>query len=520
MSTTVYTYQFPGPDLYLSAVLDTGTDLWPSDTLLPGDWVEIGTPPSYDSAVYPGLTRPFAVFDDPRDTPRVTTPIYELLVANTRTGKIGFELPYAKFSWDCPLNEAGSATFTVPIEAGSRFGRLDERNPRTMLREIATGPWRFSFALAYGGRVVWAGPLVAVSLDDAGQTVDFGCIELEGLLSRRLLVQPANAGVTTASADTTYQGTTLENIMVSLFGLSMNQAGAELPIDLPTVDTVGGHQRFYYGYDMATIADRVSALTKVIDGPDYRLDPYLTTAPDGNYLRWGLAVGNPYLNVASPWTFETGVNASLNYDLDSKDMAFDYYVPGSGQDRDKKVGYSADRTLVDAGFPLLQAADSSHSSAIEQPTLDGWAQGNVAAYAKPVETWSLVTQANGDPRLGEYRVGDEMSVGVYDHLLIDDGVFSRRITKLSGDESGKVTMSGDSKPEQYTQESDDTLLGSTESTEQTITVKQGTVPDAVWSTLLAWGYVGVPTDGMEALYITRSTLAAAYAYQDEAAVGV
>lgn len=518
MPTSIYTYVFPGEDVYSGAVAVAGNDLFPSETAWPGDTVEPGSPPILESPIYPGLSVLYAIVDDPLyTTGDDAPPEFVMQVANTRTGRIAWELPYQKFSWSTPLNSAGTMSVTCAIDDVIDYdSEFDERLSRNKLREIATGPWRFSFVLSFGGRAIWAGPLVAVKLTGGDQdTVEFGCVELWDLFRRRVMVNPLGVATpTAAAADTTFQATTLENIAKQLIMQATAAGdGSELPIDFPTVDTAGGHQRFYYGYDLASYADRLTQLTKVIDGPDVRFDPYLVTGVDGNYVRWSMNIGNPYLTTYSPFTWEHNVNASLDYDLDSKDMAFLYYTTGAGQDRDKKLGTAEDKSLVASGFPLLEGVDTTHASASEATTLNQWASGDIDAYGKPVETWTINVWADDNPRLGEYRVGDTGQIGVHGHLLIPDGFFTRRIINMSGDETGKVSLAGDSKPDEVTDESDVDILGKSESTETTVTVVYGTVPEAVWDTLLAWGYVGNPADHQEALTVSRSTLAAAYQYQ-------
>ena len=515
MATNVYTYPFPDELTYPGATYTEGTEREPSEDLFPSDDLGLGEPPvpTEQGSLYPGRSILFAQVEDPKQKPPVVRPGYTVYVADTRTGRIGFELPYTKFSWSCPLNGAGTMSVTVPIDDTVDYEPLDERSMRNRLAEISTGPWRFTFALAFGGRVIWAGPLVAVKQNSDENEVEFGCVEIWAIFNRRLLVHPSATDVTSAAADTVFQNTTLPNIAKQLVNQAMSgNPESGLPIDLPDVTIRGGHQRFYYGYDLATYGDRLNQLTKVINGPDIRFDPYLVVGEDANYLRWSMLIGDPYLNTPAPYTWEHNVNASLDYDLDSKDMAFDYYTTGAGQDRGRRIGSARDRSLVDIGFPLLEAVDNSHASASEIVTLNQWAEGDVKAYSRPIETWTLNVWADDSPMLGEYRVGDTMQVGVKGHLLIQDGFFTRRMVSLSGDETGKVAMSGDSKPDDMVAATDEELLGKSETTEENVTITLGTVPAPVWAILILWGYT---PNASAQLTIPRSTLAAAYQYQDE-----
>ena len=60
-----------------------------------------------------------------------------------------------------------------------------------------------------------------------------------------------------------------------------------------------------------------------------------------------------------------------------------------GKDDDRvMVARATSDTLINAGIPLTEVWDSSHSSVSKQATLDAWAQRRHAEGQSPVQYWS------------------------------------------------------------------------------------------------------------------------------------
>ena len=375
------------------------------------------------------------------------TPSFTLYACDNRTGRIGFELPFSTLSWDTPLNAVGTLTADLVAEdVWDGLADQDERNPRQVFRDFLTGPWRWSFVLAFGDLAVWAGPYIAPKMDAAHPSiVSVGGSELLAIYGRRVLVKPGAPQPNHVAADTAFTNANLAEIALALFEQGTAGPGYELPINFPTVATGGAIIRTYWGYDLATYQDRILDLTKEENGPDVRLDPRIYTGDDANYVVWDLRIGQPHLGqTLAPWAWEHGAaGVQLGYDLDAKDVASTVYVGGSGQDRLKQIGSASDPKLINQGFPALDLLDGSHSSIGDVAQLNAWAAGDLTQHGIPQESWSVKVPAGGDPRIGQFRVGDDMLVGVPAHPLIPEGDYRRRITKIAGDASSFVTLTGD-----------------------------------------------------------------------------
>ena len=399
-------------------------------------YVAVGAAPEPPRAA-PGVPGPPAV-----------TAYWELLVAETRTGVIVAELPFTALTWSLPLNDIGTLSATVPIERHiAGMGPWDDKDPRWVLHSVRTGEWKFSLCMVFDQRAICAGPLVTSQSN--GAEIRFGASELGALLKRRLLIAPG--ALDPVGAGTNLGPTSLSEIMRLLFAQAVsptNGPGWDLPLTLPTVDTRGEHVRHYVGSDLAPYWDRIHDLTEVEDGPDLRIDPVLNDA--GNLLSWQVRIGQPHLGDltgAHVWDEGAGLKV-VNVDRDASGMSMSAYVPGQAapapaatessvdttapQDSPKPIGIAEDLALVDAGYPILESTYGNHTSVTSETTLTAYAAGYVLADARPVETWEVVVDATADPRLGHWSVGDVGLFDVRDQLLVDPGLYPRRIIGASG----------------------------------------------------------------------------------------
>lgn len=391
----------------------------------------------------PTAFKPLFVIPSGPVVPRIRIPFYRLYAANTRTGRIGWELPFTSVSWNNPINAAGSLQATVVIEDTldvlQSQGALD---PRATLREVLGGPYRFSLVLAWGRQVVFAGPYLPSSVPGNKPTAEVGAGELSQLFTKRIVLAPGWVYPSDPSATVSLGPASRPAILKGIIDAATTGYGRELPITCanPPIPS-GNFTRSYYGFDATMTSDALADLTAEDGGPDYRLDPYLVQSSDGLYVKWELNIGNPYLGTGvTPWTFDDS-STIVTLEVDATRMASTYFVPGNGQNEQKLFGVATNTALIDQGFPALDAVDGSYSSVLYQDILNSHAAADVARYSVPVNKWSLKVQADGDPMLGSFRVGDPMLVDVRRHPVIASGTYPRRITEISGDHTPWVTVS-------------------------------------------------------------------------------
>lgn len=361
------------------------------------------------------------------------TPGYTLYAADTRTGRVAYELPAATATWSSTLNTIGTLQATLVLESvlGALSGQ-DERDPRVTLYGMLTGGWRYSLVLAYGGVPIWAGPYKKATRDLATATqITVAADEILTLFGKRIAITGA-----------TYTGVTLPWIMQQHLTAATTGAGFELPINsVSTTNPAGLDSRVYLGYDLKPYGQEMADLIASVNGPDLRFDPIFVPGSDANYLAYNVQIGSPYVGqTTTPWAWDAGVTAQLGWDADCATMANQLYTPGSGSGVDKYIGQASDQTLVGLGFPVLQDVDTTHSAEGNRATLDSYAAAGLTARSTPAEQWTVKVQASGDPPLGSYRPGDAVALDIRGDALHPDGTYRRRITGISGDLSDYVTL--------------------------------------------------------------------------------
>ncbi|WP_410644488.1 hypothetical protein [Amycolatopsis sp. lyj-346] len=368
---------------------------------------------------------------------------YTALAYTTVTGRVLFEVDLAaEPEWSSRINDVGGWKITVPLHGQARAAKV---------REWCV-PWRFSIAIVRGqgvasDTVCQAGPIVPYAPDDDSPVHTVSGKGFWEILNRRVLHHrnwnPATARITDASADLTINDS-LPNIARNIVDHATTmtyRAGSALPVDLPTPTETGTSTRAYPGYDMAMAGQRLQELTQVSEGPDVLFQPYLTVIGGLRYIRHRMLVGNPYLvQPGVPLLFDYRSNlVKLTIAGDGSDQANTAFVKGTGNEAGQLYGYATDPSLVTAGWPLLDMVDSGHTSASEQPTLDGWAAADVALYSSQPEQWQATVLADAEPRLGSYLPGHFADYSVKNHHWLKNGKYSYRILGVSnGPERDKV----------------------------------------------------------------------------------
>lgn len=372
----------------------------------------------------------------------LVAPSYTLWVADTRTGRMMWELPAESFNWSSKLNDIGTISASLAVEsAWDALSDQDERDPRNLLREVITGPWRFSLVLKWGNNVVWAGPYISMSRL-APNKIDLNGAEIGKIFTKRPLIKPGAISAVDPTADTSFgPNATKPHVAAALVTQALVGAGYNLPIIVTDPGGFGMDARVYYGSDLAKYWDKLQALMAEVDGPEIRFDPQVTAGSDGDYVSWVMQVGNPYLGRDSTtWTFDSDINTVVSMDIDGSSMGLGMWSVGSGQSRDRLIAHSTDTTLLNLGWPMLEEIDSSHSSEIYYPILAAHNAAALDAYKNPIVSLKVSVPADADPMVGTYRVGEDYTVDIRNDPIIRDGLYNRRIAALSGTEKPWVSI--------------------------------------------------------------------------------
>lgn len=385
-----------------------------------------------------GRLAPVSPQDDPARDLR-----YRLYLAETRTGRIAYELPYAALTWSSKLNNIGTLSADVIVShVYDALSDADERDPKNLFRQfLASGAFRYSLVLTYGNAVVWAGPYTPTAVPGGTSMIQMGGSDFGALLQRRILTGPNPPA---ASSDVWIGPTNKPYLAMELMQYATRPT-ADGRWDLPWAMTdipyaIGTEYRTYFSYDLRSVWDALSSLSQELDGPDFRFDPYMYQGDDGNYVWWNMVVGRPLLATPHEWGWDAPATATVTWNTNVTNFATHYYGTGSGQDRNKLVAVSSRDKLIDLGFPGLQLTDTLHTSVINQKELQALTDGDLDTYGAPIIRWDLAVQASMPPLLGSYRVGDTVLLRVEQHPVIPDGNYHRRITSMKGTADDTVVI--------------------------------------------------------------------------------
>lgn len=356
---------------------------------------------------------------------------YTAYVYSTTTGQIvgPGELPLAEApTWNRQINNTGA--WSVKMDLGSSW-------TKAQLRSIGV-PFRFSVAIFWGDYCCQAGPITTYPVDDGAGTVTFSGGGLWSLFNRRLQINPAwdptVTGVNDVSADVTLTGQ-LWDIAAALVRNATTwtaRPGSGIPIDIPAASGTGTATRTYFGYDLAMCGQRLQEITQVDGGPDVDFAPYRVAGT--NLMRHRMAVGTPYITQAGdPVMFDYGTSLqSLAITGDGSNIATTAWVKGSGNERSQLAASSSSTALTTAGWPALDYVDTNHTSAVDMPTLLGWAKADLALYGRSIESWAAVVRADGTSPLGSYDPGYFATYNVNSHPWLPHGQYKVRILGLGG----------------------------------------------------------------------------------------
>ncbi|QAB18796.1 hypothetical protein Leucomu_13540 [Leucobacter muris] len=188
---------------------------------------------------------------------------------------------------------------------------------------------------------------------------------------------------------------------------------------------------------MKKIDEALTQLSDVIGGPDFDFRPRW----DGpNRVVWDMVSGTEAQpRLASPiehvWevSAEWSPMSDVTVEIDPSTMgSASWALAGRGDDL-VLCGYAWDPYLVQAGFPLMDIVDTSHTTVTRQDTIDGYARAGILKAAKLPEFWDFSVQKSVSPRLDEYRVGDYCVLNVDRGRYLPGEPVRRRILTLAGE---------------------------------------------------------------------------------------
>lgn len=380
---------------------------------------------------------------------------WRVFIAETLTGQIRADVAYTgEPTFDRTLSDKGSLVVSTTIDATAN---------RDVDFHTYTRPGMYSWILAYGSHIVQAGPVWSYQFTDDTRTLQVTCGGMFSLFSRRVTRNPAGSAndpvpaIVNESEDLNYTGLSLRGIMRQLVADNLAQLDYGMPsIVLPDTET-GENERNYLGYDLKMLADNMTDLAGVINGPEFDFAPEFN--PAGTYVQWRLNIGSPLLGDQESnnvWDYGTeGAPVStIDVDVDGSESPITrVWVKGDGSERALLTGFAEDLSRVHAGYPGTDFVDADHTSATEQQTLEDYADQDLQTLSTATETWSCDVRIAGPgaveyaAALPNWQLGDAPQFALAGHPWLPDGTYRRRVLGYANSSPSSVKLTLADTPE-------------------------------------------------------------------------
>lgn len=305
-------------------------------------------------------------------------------------------VPVTDFSFAHGWNEKGSLGISI------RWHRLIAMwSARLKLR-----PWLHSIAVIEDGTVKFAGPITSRRWE--GLTLRVDCGDGWALWEKRLVLNHALDDAWVDGEVLIDEENPRPQWVLRIVGQSLAGIGAALIrealkwgpylVDAPDTD-FGLNERTYNGWDFATTFERLQDLGKVEGGPLMLFPGYIRE--DGHLrIRYEAGEGAALHEWVQPAPGQYVEIVSV--DEDGESMATSAFALGGREDDAVLVARSRSTTLTDAGWPVLQVADRSHSTVSQLPTLKGYTGQAVIDGSLLPESYQLKVTAAYDVRPGDW----------------------------------------------------------------------------------------------------------------------
>jgi hypothetical protein len=394
--------------------------------------------------------------------------VTQYIIGDLRTGRRIQTLNVMKGPWSAQLNAAETVSATID---------LNDPDMQALNLRASAAPAK-SFLVVEEADKVYGGPIWTRSYDKDARRLKLNAKGMWSIFDHRLIIpllaktlgvdqwtvaDPSDPTKTMANPllASSFANLWLGTIAKKLVQQALAWTGGNLPIVFMD-DEAGTHEDTVEGTDFKVLGEKLTDITNLDGGPDIMFPASRTS--DGLGFQWLMQTGT----AAQPQIFSTSVPrwaatapkspvSGLKVDEDASKMAEISWEVGGRTNDTVLVSRAIDETLTDAGYPLMEVVDSSHSSVSFQDTLDGWASEQLLEGQSAQETWSFDVRmypvdddgSQAGPQFGSYDVGDFCTVGV-DEWDPETGIgdpyipadeYRMRIIGLAGDElADKVTV--------------------------------------------------------------------------------
>lgn len=379
---------------------------------------------------------------------------WRVLIADTLSGEIRADVAHLdQPTFERSLSEKGSLSVSVMI---------DGPNAQVDLHTY-TRPGRYCWVVAYGNHIVQAGPVWSYQFTDSSRKLDVTCGGMLSLFARRVTRNPLGSAddpvkaIVNESEDLAYTGLSLRGITRQLVADNLAQRDYDVPsIVLPEAEE-GDAVRTYHAYDLKMLADNMTDLAGVINGPEFDFAPEFTER--GTHVQWRLKIGTPLLGDQEPnlvWDYGTegAPIDTIDVDVDGSESPITrVWVKGDGTERGLLTGFAEDLSRISEGYPGTDYVDGDHTSVTQQQTLEDYAEQDLEQLSAAQEAWTCDVRIAGPggveyaPDLDSWQLGDAPLFAVNGHPWLPDGSYRRRVLGYSNASASTVKLTLAETPE-------------------------------------------------------------------------
>lgn len=390
-------------------------------------------------------------------------------LCDTMTGLLGQQIDIPGFTWSMTV---GDSSFSTTRDKG--VGADEASGLQLPWSQIpGSTPTARADALMCGKRgliLFWHGamdgdaslgtPIIGGVFgvrSSSQQDVSIPLDSIPTVLGDRILAHEGGFGANqahTAPGGFAWQGLSLRAIACEVIRQCTSvKPGGTLPIDLPWIGERGSHQRTdYQDWDVQNQSCKqiLTKLANVIGGPDMQFRPYLADSQHVRYRFEAGSDGDVYLGQKTVHSLSYhpcgGTIEGLKVDRMAPTQRF--YATGAGSDKATICCLAEDLTLCHRSDPWpLREGVYSDPDAKNWDVLKSHAQAKLAANSKPLMQLSGTIDANdvdasGMPlhALGTFWPGEIFEISITGFPDLPDGIYRQRLMKMSGDQTGKVTL--------------------------------------------------------------------------------
>lgn len=366
-----------------------------------------------------------------------------VLLHETMTGEPVTELEFSILSWSTGVLRPDEVSVTLPGYTGHQYYQY-------------MVPRKFMITVMDDDGIVRASGVLGTPEGDTDEDgIDLVRMSGRGIDTifdrRHVLPYPYwplvdSHGYPIAARDTRFSGVEYGTMMKRLYQQAISHPGGELPVVWES-DRPGTREHEWQACQGKPVSEAVADLSELINGVEWDWVPQVD---DNDRLSLILLTGRDSSQEITSTFWHTWQQGGSEPDIRgfkvkmSPEFMTQTAIFTGGKDEDRvMVSRATGTNLIDAGIPLSEVWDSSHSSVAHQSTLDGWAQKRFEEGQAPIQYWSFDVRAD---RARGLRHGDWCTVEIADHWLVPDGSYARRVVGVSGSGDGDwlgVTVAGE-----------------------------------------------------------------------------